>query len=57
LLTHDNGRTLENIRSVIDELGYQLLEPRIMKALFYRVPQKRERLILVGIRKDLLSRR
>lgn len=53
LLTHDNGRTLENIRSVIDELGYHLLEPRIIKALFYRVPQKRERLILMGIRKDL----
>lgn len=53
LLTHDNGRTLENIRSVIDELGYHLLEPRIMKALFYRVPQKRERLILIGISKNL----
>ena len=53
LLTHDNGRTLENIKSVIDELGYQLLQPHLIKALFYRVPQKRERLILVGIRKDL----
>ncbi len=53
LLTHDNGRTLENIKSVIDELGYQLLEPHLIKALFYRVPQKRERLILVGIRKGL----
>lgn len=53
LLNHDNRRTLENIKSVIDELGYQLLEPHLMKALFYRVPQKRERLILVGIRKDL----
>jgi DNA (cytosine-5)-methyltransferase 1 len=53
LLNHDNGRTLENIRSVIDELGYQLLKPHLIKALFYRVPQKRERLILVGIRKDL----
>jgi DNA (cytosine-5)-methyltransferase 1 len=52
-LIHDKGRTLQNIRSVIDELGYQLLEPRVLKALFYRVPQKRERILLVGIRKDL----
>ncbi len=53
LLNHDEGKTLENIRLVIDELGYTLLEPHLMKAIFYRVPQKRERLLLVGIRNDL----
>ncbi|MEQ1638298.1 MAG: DNA (cytosine-5-)-methyltransferase [Methylococcales bacterium] len=53
LLNHDEGNTLQNIRSVIDELGYTLLEPHVMKALFYRVPQKRERLLLVGVRNDL----
>lgn len=53
LLNHENGETLETIKSVIDELGYKLVEPRVLKAMFYRVPQKRERLILVGIRKDL----
>jgi len=55
LLTHDNGRTLEVIKSVIQDLGYTLIEPRVLKAIFYRVPQKRERLALVGIRKDLAT--
>lgn len=55
LLTHDNGNTLNNIRSVIEELGYTLLEPHVMKAIFYRVPQKRERLILIGIRNDIVN--
>jgi DNA (cytosine-5)-methyltransferase 1 len=56
LLTHDDGRTLETIKSVIDELGYELVEPRVLKAIFYKVPQKRERLILVAIRKDLAQK-
>lgn len=53
LLTHENGKTLEAITSVIDQLGYKLVDPRVLKAVFYQVPQKRERLFLVGIRKDL----
>jgi len=53
LLEHDNGKTLKAITNVIDELGYELVDPRVLKAVFYQVPQKRERLILVGIRKDL----
>jgi len=56
LLKHDNGRTLEVIKGVIDELGYVLVEPKVLKAIFYKVPQKRERLILVGIRKDLAGK-
>ncbi|WP_218645313.1 DNA cytosine methyltransferase [Shewanella sp. Scap07] len=56
LSTHDNGRTLETIKAVIDELGYELVEPRVLKAIFYKVPQKRERVILIGIRKDLAQK-
>ena len=55
LLAHDKGRTLTAITNVIDELGYHLVPPRVLKAVFYKVPQKRERLLLVGIRKDLAS--
>ena len=53
LLRHDNGRTLETIVSIFEEMGYKVFEPRVMKAIHHRVPQKRERLIIVGIRKDL----
>lgn len=53
LLNHDNGKTLNIIKNIIDELGYKLVEPRVLKAVFFQVPQKRERLLLVGIRKDL----
>lgn len=52
LLNHDGGRTVETIRSVLTGLGYTLIEPKVLKAIFYRVPQKRERLFFVGIRND-----
>ncbi|MEB2780356.1 DNA (cytosine-5-)-methyltransferase [Algoriphagus persicinus] len=53
LLNHDEGRTLAGMKSILDEIGYKPLDERILKAIFYNVPQKRERLILVGIRKDI----
>ena len=53
LLSHDDGRTLEVIRNAIAELGYTLVEPQVLKAIMYQVPQKRERLILIAIRNDI----
>nr|P50196.1 RecName: Full=Type II methyltransferase M.Eco47II; Short=M.Eco47II; AltName: Full=Cytosine-specific methyltransferase Eco47II; AltName: Full=Modification methylase Eco47II [Escherichia coli]AIB09445.1 DNA-methyltransferase M.Eco47II [Helper vector pRL623]CAA57629.1 site-specific DNA-methyltransferase (cytosine-specific) [Escherichia coli]prf//2115269B methyltransferase Eco47IIM [Escherichia coli] len=53
LLNHDAGRTLETIKNIITDLGYTLFEPRVLKAIFYKVPQKRERLIIVAVRNDL----
>ena len=56
LLSHDDGKTLEVIRNAIKELGYKLVEPKVLKAIMYQVPQKRERLILIAIRKDIYDR-
>ena len=56
LLSHDDGKTLDVIRNAIAELGYTLVEPRVLKAILYQVPQKRERLILVAIRNDIAQR-
>lgn len=56
LYTHDNGKTLQVIKNTIAELGYTLVEPRLLKAIMYQVPQKRERLILIAIRNDLAEK-
>ena len=56
LSTHDNGRTLKIIRNTISELGYTLIEPRVLQAIKYQVPQKRERLIMIAIRNDYAGR-
>lgn len=54
LLSHDGGKTLEGMISILDEIGYNVVTPvKVLKAIHYNVPQKRERLILVAIRKDI----
>ena len=55
LISHDAGRTLATMRHVFSDLGYTLVEPKILKAIFYQVPQKRERLFFVGIRNDFVD--
>lgn len=53
LLTHEDGKTIEGMISILDEIGYNVVAPKIFKTIFYKVPQKRERVLIVGIRKDL----
>lgn len=53
LLSHDGGKTLQGMISILDEIGYNVMPIQVLKAINYKVPQKRERLILVGVRKDI----
>ncbi len=51
LVTHDEGQTLHSMVQILEDLGYDVLTPQVLKAVFHKVPQKRERLFLVGIKK------
>lgn len=53
LLNHDDGKTLSIMKTILGDLGYKVIVPKVMKAIHYRVPQKRERLFIVAVRKDL----
>lgn len=53
LLSHYKGKTLQGMISILDEIGYKVMPIQVLKAINYNVPQKRERLILVGVRKDI----
>ncbi len=53
LLTHDNGNTLEVIINVFSDLGYHVFKPVLLNANKYDVAQKRERLFIFGVKKEL----
>ena len=57
LLTHDKGRTYEIILDIFEQAGYSIPEnqKKVLNAWDYGVAQKRERLITIGIRKDLVN--
>jgi len=54
LRTHNGGKTLATILSVLrEDLGYYVPEPQVLNARDFGVPQQRERIVIVGFRKDV----
>ena len=48
---HDNGRTLQVVQKTMEDLGYAFYW-KVLSALDYGVPQKRERVYMVCVRQD-----
>lgn len=54
LITHDKGNTLAIILSTLRNLGYNV-KYKILNTVNYNVPQRRERIIIVGVRVDIVD--
>ena len=54
LVNHEGGKTLKIILEELDKAGYKVYH-RVLNSLDYGVPQMRERIYFVGIRKDLVN--
>ena len=54
LLIHDKGKTIQTILKVLrEDLDYYVPDPQIVNAMNFGVPQHRERVYIVGFRKDM----
>lgn len=47
---HDDGRTLKTMLSILNEIGYDIAY-RVLRSQYLDVPQKRERLVIIGVKK------
>ncbi len=55
LATHDGGNTLKVIMGKLQELGYTLYY-KILNSLDFEIPQKRERIYIVGFKENISFR-
>lgn len=51
--THDGGHTLEVVKGTMEELGYTFYQ-KVLNAVDYGIPQKRERIYMICFRNDLM---
>ena len=54
LLNHDGGQSYKVILDELDRAGYKVF-PKLTSSLYHGVPQMRERIYFIGIRKDLVK--
>jgi len=54
LINHDKGNTLKIVLELLDGIGYKIYYD-VLNSLDFGVPQMRERVYLVGIKKDLID--
>lgn len=52
LVNHDGGKTLATMINVFEEIGYRV-QYKVLNAWNYGVAEKRERIVIIGIRNDL----
>ena len=50
---HDKGNTFKIIVGTLNELGYQTLESEVLNAKHFGLPQNRERIFIVGFKKNV----
>ncbi len=53
LISHDWWNTLKKMIEVFEDSWYTVIEPKVLNATDFWVPQKRSRIIIIGIRNDL----
>lgn len=53
LLIHKGGKTIKTILEHLDDAGYDVVPPETVNAMDFGVPQHRERVYIIGFRKDL----
>ncbi len=53
LMIHKGGKTIKTILEHLDNAGYDVVPPQVVNAMDFGVPQHRERVYIIGFRKDL----
>ena len=52
---HDNGKTLNTIENVLNELGYNIFH-KLLNSSHYGVPQNRQRIFIIGLKRSYTSK-